>query len=468
MGKLIQKISLLLITLLLLILFLPTPTLAHPLDVSYIDIFTQKDKDNQPLPDNQLQAIIFLSWPEALLLKERHQSTTSPTQKLLTTALSSPSAQLLPETLNADPNNIINQLTSSPDPFINYLKTKLIIYNNQTVCQLQFQSFADLPEQEIFFGRGIGINTDFTCNQPLNQLQILNHIFVDEFEAQINLINIYANPSKIIKGAILTPTNPELALNLYQPLSSSGIIKPKSPTPSNFISKISQAFINYYQNSLLLALAIAFLLGLFHTLEAGHSKAILASYLLNQAINFKKALIYVIAFTLTHIADILILGIIFLIVDSFVDIFSKLNLLQAFSLYALLFISLYLFFHHLAHLVKHKLSPKHQHHHHPQPHLPKTKKSSFKNQLIMGFVTGLSPCLMGWSIFMIVLSTKKIWTIFPIILAFGLGIFTALMLIALLTIKLKFKLFKKYPWIGTLSPLISSLMLIFFALLLII
>lgn len=76
--------------------------------------------------------------------------------------------------------------------------------------------------------------------------------------------------------------------------------------------------------------------------------------MLNKNVTLVNGFLYSTVFTLTHIADILILGIILLVVNSFTDIYAKLAFLQAFSIYALLFISIYIFFRNLSGYIQSK------------------------------------------------------------------------------------------------------------------
>jgi len=455
----------------------PRPVFAHPMDISYADVYVGKDVNDQPLPSDTLQVLVHLSWPEAALLFETSEVGQPKAEETLSTTLSSSSGTLDLSQIGLDAKLLTKKLANNQAILVDYFKENLLFYNNDKICGLKFKEIPELPEEEVLFGRGIQMNLEYFCPQPLEKITIIDEIFTDKFEAQINLVNIFSGPNKTLKGALLTPSSKDLTLDLtnqqISPESSKTVSLNQS---SKFFDKIASIFVSKGKNSVLLAMFLVFLLGFLHTLEAGHSKTILASFLLNKEVSYKDGLLYVGVFTLTHIADIIILGIILLVTNSFVDVFSKLPFLQTFSLYALLFISIYMLFSNLAHLIQHQFGINQGHDHDEIGVLPNIehhkesfshKKQLVKNQLVLGFITGLAPCLMGWSIFMVILSTKKIWTLFPIILSFGLGIFVALALISLVVIRLKIKLFEKNRWIGEVSPLISSALLVIFALILI-
>lgn len=411
-----------------------SPASAHPADQTYLDLYTHTDAQNQSVPAGELRGTLFLSWAQAALLLEKSE------------VIASPSAQLL---------------TTKEAVYTPYLIEKLQLNSNNQTCSATLGDIPETPEEEILFGRGLPIPVTYTC--PGSNITITNTLFINDFPTQVNIVNVFVNPEKLLKGALLTLQDPSLNISLdpdkLQPETTTTPTSIQSPA---YIAKLSQKLIEASGTSLPLAMGIVFLLGLLHTLEAGHSKIIIASLFLDKRATLRHGIAYALVFTVTHIADLILLGVIFLILNSFTDIFTTLPYLQIFSLYALLFLSAYMFLQNLTNIIQRRLQTHHHDHHHDHDH--PAPKGSLKQQLVVGFITGLAPCLFGWSIFMVVLTTKQIWLFFPIILSFGTGILAALVLFILLLHNVKKRVFGRLETLGNLSPLLSSILLFAFAL----
>lgn len=416
-----------------LLFFVPGFIFAHPLDITYMDIHMFHDANNNPLPKNVLTAEIYIPWVEASYLVEKSDKVASPEAKAL---------------------------VNYHAPYTSYIENKIRVVNNTHECSPLFGLIPEMEENEILFGRGILIPVKYTCNDDLKKVRVTNSLFVEVFPAQRNVVNIFNGPDMALQGSMLTAQIHEFIIDAdkieSQPSEITSQKKPK------LLDSLTRKYLQTNNSSLLIAVGIVFLLGMLHTLEAGHSKTILASFLIHRKASIKHGMLFVSVFTLTHIADIVILGLLLLITNSFIDVFSRLSYLQTFSLYTLLFISVYMLFTNIGHYIKHKWGFSHHHdHNHTHEHI--TDQYDLKKQLFVGFVAGLSPCLFGWSIFMVILSTKNIWSIFPVILAFGAGIFIALSMVVLLVGKLRMKIIDKNEWIAELSPIISSLILVIFS-----
>lgn len=261
------------------------------------------------------------------------------------------------------------------------------------------------------------------------------------------------------------------AENMYSSISD----KQGSNNSLNQRSRFSSFLLNVLkggkQTTWPLTLLLVFLLGMLHSLESGHSKTILAALLINKNISLRRSFGYAAVFTITHVADILLLGILFISANLFFNLYSLLPHLQIFALYALLFIATYLLIKSSTHYIQHKLGYEHEHHHHhhhhhdhEHEHGSASASDDFKHQLYIGFIVGLAPCLFGWSIFMLFLSTGLTWFIIPLILAFAFGIFLSLVLISMAIVKLKDHFMDRIGWLGDISPIISALLLLIFAL----
>ncbi len=69
---------------------------------------------------------------------------------------------------------------------------------------------------------------------------------------------------------------------------------------------------------------------------------------------------------------------------------------------------------------------------------------------------------------MVVLSSGSLWTLFPVILAFGAGIFVALAMLVLVIGKSRHLLYGRFNLLQKYSPLLSSVLLLGFALVMVI
>lgn len=427
------KIVILLILIVSGLSCLSKPVSAHPLDVTRTELIVPTD-----LTDSRIDFEIYLPWTEAAYLVGDQQ------------LIASPSATML---------------RSHKDTYVAYLQDKLFLINEGEQCIITETYIPDQPDEQIILGSGLQINGNFDCPNTLGSVLISNQLFLEIFPLQTNIVTIYSGTKdNVLKGALLTQTTQEDYIDLSNPeATTSAAARPSNTSNTKLTDQLSSKFMNIQNTSIPLAIAITFLLGLLHTLEAGHSKSILAALVINRKVNLRQSLIYASVFTTTHVADIILMGIILVIANSFIDVFDKLPYLQIASLYSLLFIAFYLTLQHLVHFIQQRFLHGKHHHHHEHSHDTNTN-TDFKHQLMIGFVSGLAPCLFGWSIFMLVLSTKTIWTVIPLVLSFGLGIFLALISIVFLIHKLKNRLISEDSLLAQLSPLASSLILLGIAL----
>jgi nickel/cobalt transporter (NicO) family protein len=351
------------------------------------------------------------------------------------------------------------------------IRKNLVITNNGELCEGRV---VDIPKQssdEILFGLGVMVNLEYDCSEELSIIVIENIFFV-ELPHHTNSVTVFkGSTDNLLQSNLLTPEVTSFTVGNVSTKDESDVSKNSTGVLSKLTSKLTTS-------SVPILMGVVFLLGFLHTLEAGHSKTILGGLMVNSKMSFKQAVMYALIFTATHIADIVILGIVLLLATSFVDIYAQLPYLQQFSLYALFFISLFLvlksvgeYVKELIHRRKHKKDGDDIHHHnhdnnhsHDHEHLEYDEKKGLGQQLLMGFVAGLAPCIFGWSIFMAILSTKSVITLFPIIISFGLGIFLSLVLFAFIVWKLKKNIMKEGSIIASLSPIISALILLIYSL----
>ena len=470
--------------LLIFTLFLPSSASAHPLDTTDSYLYIKNEVDGKIIPANELTLYFYMNWFQAAAVLKREK--------------------------NIEAKDIY-ELAEHNEFYQSYFLNHFSISNNEKKCEGRF---IDLPQTDDVLPLSIGARLvfSFKCPENLSNLNIKNDVFIEDFQYSTNNIYIqngemlldkaemnkyYSSTNIKIEGDLVTVDKPSDFVSTNSDLSPEdpnynnqnfikSSVSPESKTSFwggvwNSLSKfklskilnINPNAVDFRKISILSVVGIVFLLGFLHTIEAGHSKIILTSAILHKNMSIKRGLIYASIFTLTHISDIIIVGLIFLFLNNFVDVFAKFSLLEKFASYALLFIAIYLLFKNIAEYLKPKVDDHHHTHDHSSTlehthdgttHTHEIDSSaSFKEQIWVGFISGLAPCVFGWSIFMLILSTKNIWILIPAVISFGMGIFVALTIVVLLAGKFKEKLYGKYSFIMELSPIVSAMILLIYA-----
>lgn len=460
------------------------PSIAHPLDNTDLYLYFYKDADDSNLSQHKSIGYLYINWFQAAALLQREEG--------------------------IDARDIY-ELMEYKSVYSSYVLSNLELNNNGNKCE---STFVDLPQSEGEYPLSIGARLvfEFTCSEAIQNLKLKNTIFLDLFEYESNFVSIYngelfldkAEMNKYYQEAEMSLQNETVSLKKPQNfISTDVLVGPDDPEYSNRDDPVLSADdvknsvnlttqINKTWNNMKRALTgnqdfremgaisilfVIFLLGFLHTIEAGHSKVVLTSAMLHRSMSVKRGLIYSVIFTLTHIGDIIIIGLIFLFINNFVDIYSQFNMLEKFAAYALFFMALYMLFRNIAayrddksnlksSVSKNPILQPHTHSHGGFDHSHEElfdDKRSYREQIWIGFISGLAPCIFGWSIFMLVISAKKVWLIIPSIISFGFGILIALSLVVFLASALKKPVFNKVAYISEISPIISALILLIYA-----
>ncbi len=217
-----------------------------------------------------------------------------------------------------------------------------------------------------------------------------------------------------------------------------------------FLEKIKLLFDKGDAWSLTVIFALIYVLGVLHALESGHGKSILISYLVEHDKGMKDAFLFSGVMTVTHLTDVIILSLVFKIFSVATDIYNYVNDIQRIGACILLAMGIY-------YLIKNFI---------PQRQYERWK--SYKKAAWLGIIAGLAPCTIGWAIMVIMLSIGKINLIIPVIIFFGLGIWTTLLFFGFVVVKIKNKFISRLKGLTRVTSVLSALMLIIIAIVLLI
>ena len=212
-------------------------------------------------------------------------------------------------------------------------------------------------------------------------------------------------------------------------------------------------------------MAIAFVLGVIHTLTPGHGKAVIASYLAGNDVKFKDTVVLGVTTAVTHVLDVFIIMIVFMFVLKNTDIapFSgRLAVISACLIAAFGGYGLNDAWKEFRHYRAHETaggdghSENHDHHHHHHTHDHSQKKG---RPFILGILLGLAPCPMAWIIFLLALSLNRIVMGFMMMIAFSVAIIITTLLLSLLILKFKEKVSSQRS-LPVILPVLSYLFMV--------
>ena len=462
--------KLLILSLIVLGLAIPTTVQAHPIDNTDSYFYIENEIDGYPIADNQVKMYSYINWFQASLLAEKE--------------------------FDLFESDII-ELLKYQDLYNQYARDNILVRNNEEECNIEIDE-SPVTEDQISLSLGTRIIGTFTCPSKIENLQIANTMFLTDFEFESNFTSLFYGET-LLQAVTLDrstqiynfnvvelkehpkgdqtvdnsqdKTAEEVSSNVSDDLkvvANARIPNNNSgPKKSGFFASISDAIFlkaNYVKDrSFFVLIGLVFLLGFLHTIEAGHSKSILASSMLHNKMDVKKGLAYATIFTVTHLGDIIIVGVILLVADNYFNLLANFSMLEKFAGYALFLMALYLLLKNLQFFAKKWILKDKDIEVHDHVHIEANTDIKFRDQLVLGFLAGLAPCVFGWSIFMLILSTNKIWVLVPAILFFGLGIFVALAIVVFLMSHLRKGAYSRFERVAEFSPLISAIFLLIYA-----
>lgn len=479
-----------LITILVLLsLFIkPSKVFADPVDITDSYFYFEKEVDGVEMNDNEISMYAYINWLQASILVDRN------TGEKITDVF---------------------ELLKHQSIYNEYVKDRIKIFNNGEECSVIIDE-SPVTEDQISLSLGTRVIGTFSCNSKIENVKIENNLFLEDFpyESNLTFINngenllhaltlgndnnsyefsaesLKANPKgdqTVLNSAnipadqvttnlpddLKVEANTKINTNSGNPQTNSPVSakSARNPKERSFLTTLSDTIFlrtnAMKDQSVPILLLLVFCLGFLHTVEAGHSKTILASSMIHNKMDTKKGLGYAVIFTVTHLGDIIIVGLILLAADNYFNILSNFSMLEKFAGYALFLMALYLLLKNIQFFAKKWLTGKSDMEMPGHIHVETNTNVTFRDQLLLGFLAGLAPCVFGWSIFMLILSTNKIWVLVPAILSFGLGIFVALAIVVFLMVHLKKGAYSRFEKIAEISPLVSAIVLMAYAIFLI-
>jgi len=193
----------------------------------------------------------------------------------------------------------------------------------------------------------------------------------------------------------------------------------------------SQSFLSSRLGSLLvsgsgpmltvMAVLIAFLLGIVHSLSPGHGKTFAAAYLVGQRRSVKHAVILGGSMAFTHVLDVVVVSLLAVWFSGFFADGSALSVLRDVSAAGILGMGFFMFYRAVHRTAGHGDHP-HDHH-------------SVKSTALAGMLGGLAPCPSAWVLFLSILALGRPVLGIMVILSFSLGLSIAIVLIGILVVK---------------------------------
>src|SRR3989344_6864005 len=292
----------------------PQTASAHPIDITDLYLYYGKEADGALISSEKISGYLYINWYQAGALVQEATGKNA---------------------IDLD----MEELVKYDDIYQPYIKNHLSIENEGKVCETSFKTLPQDPyAYPLDLGKRIVIN--FKCESKLKNLKIKNTLFLDQFEFSTNYISFFKGETFVEKvemngnftESTLVIKNDGIEIEKPEDfVSTDGSISPLDPQYKgqnfsgvenasdrksfktyfdgikNYIAEIKK-IPNVGEMNPFYLFFLLFLLGFLHTLEAGHSKIVLTSAMLHKNMSIMGGILYAIVFTVTHIGDILLLG----------------------------------------------------------------------------------------------------------------------------------------------------------------
>ncbi len=393
------------ILLFLLFILFPVAVGAHPQDQIYWDISIISQK--------VAKTSMHLSWQEASYIIE----TFGTPQEALALTESGKGVDAFKQ--HIDTMYALDQV------YISYILKHISMKNNGDVCRIALTSPDAIDYEEALIGRGIRIEGTIVCDAPFNTLEVSGDVLLEDFPYQTTIVTVTTGLGETMEN-VLKKTHSSWIIDIKMPQSAYPSAEKPETTPETFTG----------------LLLFAFSLGFLHTLEAGHSKSILAGLAIDPSVSFLKLLSFIGIFIVTHILDIVVLAVVFLSIGSVVDIYAYLPKIQTLTAYLITGIGFLMLYRSYRHI--------HTHHHEE------------KRIYLLGFVSGLAPCLAGWSLLFMVLGKYPLSLIFPVIASFAGGIAVMLLIVSIVVYKSRTLAVSRFHAVSHIAPKLSAVFVLLY------
>ena len=178
-----------------------------------------------------------------------------------------------------------------------------------------------------------------------------------------------------------------------------------------------------------LSLTYAFILGLFHSLEPSHAKAVLASYFLNQKRMAWEAVVFALTVTLAHTLSIYVLAIIGYAIGPLLKHEAIEHWSELASGILMMMIGLWMFWNEQKakfhkdddEACEHGTSHGHFFHHHQYRH-DHPNPSWWRQIFVLGFCSGAIPCMSGLAVLVAALNVSSTWIGILMVMNFSAGL----------------------------------------------
>lgn len=220
---------------------------------------------------------------------------------------------------------------------------------------------------------------------------------------------------------------------------------------------------NLGPGTVLLALGVAFFLGMAHALSPGHGKAMVAAYLIGRRGSIRDALMLGTIVTITHVASVIVLGLAALLLSRYFLPGALYPWLGAFSGVLVFGVGYMMLARRALHVHDYHAHQQGQTHSHLHDHNNTSGPVSWWSMLSLGIAGGMVPCPTALVVLLASVAFGRILFGLLLILAFSLGLAAVLVILGILTVRAS-KLTERFAgsrwWIENLPVMSAGIIMI--------
>ena len=167
-----------------------------------------------------------------------------------------------------------------------------------------------------------------------------------------------------------------------------------------------------------------FALGFLHASLPGHGNAVLASFMTAEDRKFRQALAYIATFVVTHLVYVAILAVGLTVFTASLATDRVARALRIVGGFGMVAVSGFMIYRGIKAIRSPATSHRHDHRHRDE------RDGKSRSAVLLGFLSGLVPCSYGWALLMMILTIGRVSIVPAVVIPFGLGISTFLILLA--------------------------------------